>query len=499
MRPDRLSDELPGGLGRLMREGFVYGNATLDHGLTNTCPGHIVMSTGLNPSNTGIPSNSYIDHETGQDRYCVDDPGTDNYVLGSTETRSPNAITASTIGEWLKRESPGSKVFAVSGKDRAAIAMSGKGADGVYWYNQGLGRFTSSRYYGDRLPDYVASINGSSFFEDGAGAEAPGKWEHGPGTHREDDFVGEGTQYLRVSGHPLNDGPASSGQFYFSPYLDRATGDLARMIIEKEKLGKRGVTDYLAVSYSATDLIGHLYGPFSAESEDSLAQLDEEIGKLLDVLDRQTGGNYILALSADHGVQPLPEWQAVQNDMKCPVGTGRLDIIEMGKVIFGQAIAALKVPPEEIRNLIGISAAGLTINRTTAESLGLKMDEVISTLEVVYENNPAIAAAWTEAELRDSDDEFARLYRNSYVPDKSAHIVPQPHEDCLIWRPEGTSHGSPWMYDRAVPLIFFGAGVKAGSSAEPANSIDMAPTLGAGAGLGVPPNLDGTARIEVFD
>lgn len=498
MRPDRLTPELPGGLGRLVREGYVFSNATLDHGLTTTCPGHIVMSTGMNPMNTGIPGNSYTDHQTGGERYCVDDPDSNHIVLGSDETRSPNAITSSSIGEWLTSASPGSKVYSVSGKDRAAIAMAGKRADGVFWFHSGLGRFTTTSYFSKELPGYVNEVNGSSFFENGYAMTAPATWEHAGGTYREDDFQGEGTMHGRVSGHPLNTGPGSNNQFYFSPWLDLATGELARAIVDEEELGARGVTDYLAISFSATDLVGHLYGPFSAESEDALEKLDEEIGRLLEVLDRKTAGNYILALSADHGVQPLPEHQVRQDDMNCPVGNGRLDIAEMDRFVFGQAIDALGVPADQAQQLIGLSAEGTTINRATADSLGLDFDKVVSTLEQIYENHPAIAAAWTVVELMESNDEFARLYRNSFVEGKSAHIVPQPHEDCLIWRPDGTTHGSPWMYDRAVPLIFYGAGIRTGSTAVQAHSIDMAPTLADRAGLAVPEGRDGTIRREVF-
>ena len=306
------------------------------------------------------------------------------------------------------------------------------------------------------LPEYIETLNGDDFFTDGFGADVPARWEHAAGSHRPADFVGEGTMHLRVSGHPLNTGAGKANQFYFSPYLDLATGELVRRILVEEELGKRGVTDFLAVSFSATDLIGHLYGPFSAESEDGLAHLDAEMGRLLDLLDDQTGGNYILALSADHGVQPLPEWQSEQNDMKCPVGNGRIDVSEAHRSLYTRAITALRIPPGKARDLIGLSAAGLTINAKTAAELGFDVDEVVSKIEEIFEVDPVFVAAWTQAEILHQRGKFARLYRNSMIPEITGHIMPQAHEDCLVWRPEGTTHGSPWLYDRAVPLIFFG-------------------------------------------
>ncbi len=142
--PGRLSADMPGGLGRLMREGRVYTNAKLDHGLTNTCPGHVAMSTGVNPGKAGIPGNSYIDHITGQQRYCVDDEDDAHRVFGGQFNRSPKSMTATTLGDWLKASSPVSRVFSVSEKDRSAITMAGKNPDGVYWYEKSVAKFTSS-------------------------------------------------------------------------------------------------------------------------------------------------------------------------------------------------------------------------------------------------------------------------------------------------------------------------------------------------------------------
>ena len=131
LSPGRLSVDMKGGLGRLMRQGRVYTNARLDHGLTNTCPGHVAISTGVNPGKAGIPGNSYIDHVTGQQRYCADDLDDAHRVFGTELNRSPNSMTATALGDWLKANSPVSRVFSVGGKDRSAITMAGKTPDGV--------------------------------------------------------------------------------------------------------------------------------------------------------------------------------------------------------------------------------------------------------------------------------------------------------------------------------------------------------------------------------
>ena len=163
LSPGRLNAEMLGGLGRLVREGRVFSNASLNPGVTTTCPGHVVSSTGVNPAKAGIAGNGYIDHATGERRYCVEDADDANRVYGAENNRSPNAMTVTALGDWLKASSPTSRVYSVSGKDRAAITLGGKNPNGVYWYESEVAKFTSSRYYGP-LPDYVESFNGENVF-----------------------------------------------------------------------------------------------------------------------------------------------------------------------------------------------------------------------------------------------------------------------------------------------------------------------------------------------
>ncbi|MDA0977753.1 MAG: alkaline phosphatase family protein, partial [Proteobacteria bacterium] len=292
LRADRLTADLPGGLGRLVREGYVFTRATVDHGLTNTCPGHVVMSTGVSPAKAGIPGNSYVDHQTMQSRYCVDDDDESHRVIGGTRLRSPNEIRVSSLGDWLKQKSPGARVVAVSAKDRAAITLGGKQADRVFWLGRETGNFTTSGYYGE-LPSYVKAFNQTSLFAAGAGARLPATWDHSPGSVRKDDYPGESQRYLRHSGHPLNQGEKPADQVYYSPFIDELTGELARLAFEEEKLGRRGVTDLLAVSFSAIDTVGHLYGPYSAESADTLDRLDREIHAQCSRLDQSLDGQYL--------------------------------------------------------------------------------------------------------------------------------------------------------------------------------------------------------------
>ena len=492
MRPDRIDASMPGGLGRLMREGHVFQDAMLNHGLTTTCPGHVVMSTGVNPAKAGIAGNSYIDHQTMKARYCVDDADSANTVYNATLVRSPNALTATTLGAWLKNASPESRVISVAGKDRAAITLGGKQADRALWYHTEALGFTTSRYYGE-MPEYLVDFNQGNFYTEGFGSNFPERWVHAEGSLRMDDYVGESERNERKSAHPLNTGEMSerAARIYWSPYLDVATGALARKVIVAEQLGQRGVTDMLAVSFSATDVVGHLYGPFSAESEDGLAILDREMGVFLDVLDEVTGGDYILGMSADHGVLPLPEWLTEKGEMQCAVEGGRINLRREGLKLYWHLYRHFTFPLTNPAGLIGFSEAGITINTALADELGLNIDEVIASIESYYEAKPEIAAAWTHEEINSSSDPFARLYRNSLVVGKSPHLMLQLSQTCLVFGDVGTTHGTPYYYDRKVPLIFFGKGVQAGTTAGEHHSIDLAPTLGDRLGLPMPDNLDG--------
>jgi len=490
----RLSVDMPGGLGRLMRQGRVYSKAMLDHGLTNTCPGHVVISTGVNPGKAGIPGNSYIDHVTGQQRYCVDDRDDAHRVFGTELNRSPNSMTATALGDWLKANSPESRVFSVGGKDRSAITMGGKNADGVYWYEMGVAKFTSSRYYGP-LPDYVKAFSGDNFFVDGYAARYPETWEHNAGSHRVDDYAGESGEYLRHSGHSVNTGELGerAARFYASPFLDLATTELAKRVIDEEKLGRQGVTDLLAISYSALDVVGHRYGPYSGESEDTLTRIDTTIGELLVFLDERLGGDYVVALTSDHGVLPLPEWLVETGGMQCPVDGGRISIEKAILGVYWRLYIDFTSPFGDPRDLVGFSEAGGTVSATYAQQVGTTVEQVVESMEHYLEEQAYIETVWTPSELDASVDPVSRLYRNSVVPGKSPHFFIQLKKTCLLFFSEGTSHGSVYDYDRRVPIIFYGAGVEPGVITELVHTIDIAPTLGEKLGLEVPADLDGRA------
>lgn len=485
LRDDRLADSLSGGLGRLVRNGRRFVDSSLDHGLTNTCPGHAALITGMQPARAGIPGNSYVDRGNWRTRYCVEDDDPAHRVLGGTEGRSPGLLKAEGLGDWLKAADPVRRVYSVGGKDRSAIMMGGRTPEVAYWFDADQAVFTTSGYYARELPDYLKAFNSA------IASRLPARWDHSAGSHRSDDYPGESEENGRVSGHPLAAGEEAGRQISQSPYLDEITLDLAQELVIREQLGSAERLDLLTVALSATDTIGHLYGPFSAEAEDALQRLDVRLGGFLDFLDDRIGADrYVVALSSDHGVTELPEWSLAKGENRCPVAGSRLSIWRLLAGVYGRIYWRHTFPFDAPTELVKFGDGQVYVNAEYVAEKNLDAEVVLASVLEILESTPGVKKVWTLAELDNSSDEIARLLRNSVVPGVSGDLFLQLYPDCIIGD-EGTTHGSVYAQDRSVPVIFYGAGVSAGVDPTPAHSIDLAPTLGDLLGVEIPAGLDG--------
>jgi predicted AlkP superfamily pyrophosphatase or phosphodiesterase len=492
LRRDRLDPDLPGGLGKLVREGRVYREGVLDHAITATCPGHVSIATGRHPGPAGAPGNSHVNRASAAQTYCVQaDPQTAG-VFGTSEGRSPDLLRVTALGDWLKERHPGAKVVSVSGKDRSAISLGGKRADDVIWFSRKVG-FTTSQYYEPSLPEWLAAFN-TTLVE-----RVPEQWIHDPATAaqvtRADDYEGESNDRSGTSPHPLraDEFEDFTANLYFSPFLDEITIDLARELIQRRALGADAVPDVLSIGLSATDTVGHLYGPGSHESRDALRRLDAKLGELLTELEASVGREHLLvALSADHGVLPLPEALSQAGENRCPVEGSRIGIRSLALGLtweLHKQFTGLALPDE----WIVLGGAGLTVNRPLAKEKGVAVEAVAVAAAAYLEEQPGIRRAWLEAEVLEGTDEFARLYRNSFDPERSGDILVQLEPTCLIAPfDQGTSHGTPYLYDRAVPILFYGGGIEPGAVSGPARTIDIAPTLARRLEIAPPTDLDGT-------
>lgn len=495
LRRDRLDPGLPGGMGRIARLGRVYAEAILDHGVTTTCPGHQTILSGRHPGSGGVVANSWIDRESGVEIDCVEDSSGMARVLGGTEGRSPTLLRVDTLGDWMKLSWPDVRVFTVSGKDRAAITLGGKNPDAAYWLHVvKQSGFTTSRFYRETLPDWVKLFNGKSPIVDGFAANVPEQWLHDPGGVRKDSYASESDAYGRSSGHPLRGKNlvVSLQQIYSSPYLDDALLDFARTLVVEENLGMGPKPDLLAISLSATDSVGHLYGPYSSESRAAMLQMDRSLGEFLDFLDERFGKDRVMAvLTSDHGVLPIPEWLAETGKSECPLPGGRQNAYSfLGRLLwhlhwkFGPLFS---IPGSLVK-----SAGGqITVNRSFANKHHINVNDVIKDVEIWLERQSVIRHAWTREEIMTGTGQLALLYRNSFDPERSGDLIIQVEPTCLIKPGGGTTHGSPYEYDRAVPIVFYGPWFERGIVNGRARTIDIAPTLAAKLNLQYPRDVDG--------
>jgi len=502
LRRDRADPGLAGGIGRILREGRVYEEAVLDHAVTATCPGHATMLSGRHPGPAGVPGNWYVDRERGERMYCVNDPDPATRVIGSQdeEGRSPRNLRVEMLGGWMKARDPETRVLTVAGKDRSAIALGGRSADTAWWFLRGepFG-FTTSRHYREELPDWVEAFNGADPPNDGFWSAAPSEWIHAsgePGPYgRLDDFPAESDRFSRTSPHPLGGDPEA---LYSSPYIDLATLDFAKLLVEKEGLGDDAHPDLLAIGLSGFDTVGHLYGPESHESRDALAKVDEALGAFLDFLEAKVGkGRVIVALTSDHGVLPLPEWLAETGRSTCPLPGGRagLKTLVLGLMWhLHKEVGGIVSMPGEWLHFAGGEAS---VNRELANERGVSVEQVVESARAYLSEQEVIARVWTRAEILSEKGPVAELHRHSYDAERSGDVAIDIESTCLISAYDtGTSHGSEHPYDRNVPIAFYGPGVEPGRVKGPARTVDIAPTLAGLIGVDVPDGLDGHNLLE---
>lgn len=508
---DQFSSELfqryrasfTGGLKRLS-DGISF-TGYQSHAATETCPGHSTILTGRHPAATGIVSNTWFDAASGSNIYCVAVRGTAN-----PDARGPQNLRVSTFGDWLKQAQPGARAISISGKDRAAIMLGGHKADAVYWWKDGVGFITSS-YAGPATPAVTAparAFNQALFARWKAAPPALWPTQIPPSCQAlvAPHLFGK----LQISGKVPPDAAVSAthgdfiassdfeDQLRVSPLFDPMTVQFVDETIDRLKLGKGPATDLLAVSLSSTDYIGHRYGNGGAEMCVQMAALDQALGTLLAKLDT-LGVPYVVALTADHGGSDAAERAAEHG-----VDAHRVDPGAFVKGLNDALKASLKLDFEPI---VGDDPQQLTINVGPDAALRAKVsDATIAWLK----QRPEVAAAFTAAETaaavppaNKAPDQLTVLERfhESYDKERSGDIQVEFREHSTLYmaRAPGDAvagHGSPWDYDRRVPILFWWQGVGAEQRSEPVETVDIAPTLAAIARVPAP-QVDGKCLASV--
>ena len=495
------------GIGRLMRQGANWTNADYDHMPTYTGPGHASLMTGSWPRKNGIVANDWFERETGKKVSSVTDEST-SLLEGKPGTLgySPRRLLCSTVGDELRQaDGDRSKTIGISAKGRSAILPSGRRASAAYWYSIDNGNMVSSTYYFNRVPEWVSKFNQRRLTDSWYGA----RW---------DRLLPE-TEYLKRAGkddvpwenqdknsndsnsfpHVITGGAKSPERaFYraidYSPYSNDLLLAFAQEAITNEQLGADDDTDVLTISFSANDHVGHRFGPYSQEVMDMALRVDRQIGTLLDFVDAHVGlRNTLVIFTADHGVAPVPEYQASHKlpGRRIPEADLRKLIADGLKARYGRPgrPADDYIQTFGVKKDPGVINSNIYLNHEALRRDGIDLGEAERVVGELAMRMPGAKRYFTRAQLENNGmapaDPIARRVRNGFYPSRSGDVI-------LVWEPYNilfglpddptdtrwtATHGSPHRYDTHVPLIMMGPGFAPGKYRRPATPADIAPTL----------------------
>jgi len=504
MRNDYIDDyggHWTKGLKRLVTEGARFRDAAYPYLNTVTCAGHASIGTGTIPAVHGIVLNAWWDRDSQKMVSCTDDPRTPDISMDERPVpggHSPARLLVPSFAETLWRaESEKPRVVTMSLKPRSAIMLAGHRADAAIWFDAPSWA-SSSAFTKGPIPFLQRFVAAHPVQRD-----IGRTWERrlpAADYRYTDDAVGEQpvAEWGRTFPHPIGKpgGPADN-RFYeeweASPYADAYLGEMAAAAVEDLRLGQRSATDFLGVSFSTLDLVGHNYGPRSHEVQDVLAALDETLGRLFGILDAKVGkGQYVVAFSADHGVATIPEQLAVDG-----TAAGRVSINALSARIEATMVEAFGAPGPYVARL---EYTYLYLRPGVMDRLKARPD-VLDRVKRAITSTPGIAGVLVASDLdaaHPPTDPVARAAAlNQYGP-RSADLVVLPALNFFFVQgdgpPTGTTHGTAHPYDQRVPVLFYGAGIKAGTYDGPAAPIDIAPTLARLCGVELP-----TATGHVLD
>ena len=483
MRPDyfqRFGSQLTGGLGKLYRGGAVYDSAWQDHAITETAPGHSVMLSGRFPRSTGIVTNS-----TGVNG--VDAP----VIGGGALDAAPLRFRGTALIDWMKARDPRSRALSVSRKDRGAILPIGRSKENVYWYTVD-GRFSTSFYYADSLPDWVNRFNDRQIPQSYAGKT----WNLllPDSAYTEPDSVPfENVGRLFVFPHDFPATPElAAAQFIAYPAMDSLTAQFALEGVRAMQLGAGPQTDLLSVSFSTTDAVGHQFGMDSREMHDQIVRLDRYLGAFIDSLYKMRDSSTIVfALTSDHGMAPYPELRA-EREHKPAVRANVRPVF----AAVQNALAAKGIPPSAVR-----FDDVVLVDRQAIKKGGLNPDSLLRALADSLRRVPGVMRVdWVKdlAKRDTTTDYVARRWYHMLPPDSPAELTVTLQPFAYYSTTINATHGSPHDYDAHVPLIFFGPGFKTGRFSQRALVADIAPTLACVLGIKPGERLDGRVRKEAL-
>ncbi len=498
-----------GGFKRLVEGGFMLSNAHYNYVPTVTGPGHASVYTGTTPAYHGIIGNTWYDKTLKKAVYCVQDDtrtpvGSETVPGGKV---SPHRLLTTTITDELKiATQKRSKVIAISDKDRGAVLPGGHMADAAYWYDEITGKMITSSFYANKLPVWVEKFNA---------LKLPDKYLNGvwntllpienyvesgsDNSPYESKYRGETKNTFPYDLKTLRKSNNNYDLLSYTPFFDDYLTEVALAAIDGEKLGADEWTDFLAISYSAPDKIGHQVGPNSVELQDVYLRLDRNIADLLKKLDQVAGpGNYLVFLTADHGVADVPQFLT---DNKVPAGYINANNLNAKfSELFQQYFQGKKIIEASLNEQFYMDHEIFSGDPKSGGVELMVSMEVISNFLLQQEG---IAYVITRNLIRQGDFNeggIKGMVIRGYHEKRSGDIVAVTEPGWLEQgRVTGTTHGSPYSYDTHVPVIFYGTGVKAGVSSAYHPITDIAPTLSVLLKIKFPSGCTGNPIIEITD
>ncbi|MBK0369849.1 alkaline phosphatase PafA [Flavobacterium agrisoli] len=497
----RFSDDFsPNGFKRLMADGYVFQNMHYNYMPTYTAPGHASIYTGTTPATHGIVGNEWFSRKLGKDMYCTDDAAVTTIGDGTAEegAMSPKNLLSTTITDEVRMATNfKGKVIGISIKDRGAILPAGHFANWAFWFSK-TGSFISSSFYGAELPKWVTKFNSQKnylpYLKKGWDLYKP------ESTYNEslaDNNPYEGKLYKSETPtmpYDLKDMYEKNGPSIIksTPFGNDLLADFAKEAIANEDLGKDNITDFLTVSFSSTDYVGHLLGPRSKELQDTYLRLDQTLADFLAYLDKTVGkGNYLLFLTADHA------------------GAENVSYLKDNKYNVSY------ISPKDIRNglkefsmqkfgtdlLLDYSNFNVFFNKEMIKSKGLDLAIVKKEFQNYLMKLDFVKRVYSEEEILNSSsaDYYLNFIRKGYDGTQNGDLVVLEKPGYSEHGALGTSHGTVYSYDTHVPAIFYGWHIKAGESYNKKEITEIAPTIAQKIKVTFPNGTAANVLEEVLD
>jgi predicted AlkP superfamily pyrophosphatase or phosphodiesterase len=499
---DKLGDN---GIKKLINEGTYFKNAAFEYMLTQSAPGHATIATGTEPTYHGITSDNWYLPLRNELIYCTHDLDV-NPVGGSFESglNSPVNLEASTFSDELEMATnQKARVYGVGLKDNSAILSTGHSANGVFWFDNTTGTWMTSTYYATSLPGWVMDFNAMRYPD----TYLNGTWSPLRPLSEYNDCLPDSNKFesgfrsqnyfpydLKKLRSKLNLGPRNDyALLRETPFGNSLTTSFALKLIEKEQLGKDDVTDYLSICYSATDNIGHRFGPSSVEMEDAILRLDEEIKNLLTYVNDSLGKkNVLIYFTSSHGVSEIPE---VLEHNRIPAGYFKQN----------QALQLLRTYLNAVYGegewVKGYSERQVYLNRTLIEDARIPIEDVQKKVARFLVQFSGVAAAYPYSAFEANDFGNGNLKRiiNNFNSQRSGDVIITLNPGWIEKDGDSvTNHNSPYEYDAHVPLVWYGWTVNRSTITRRVNMTDIAATLSVLCKIPYPNACTGEPLTELF-